>query len=298
MAQSVNQMSKMSQEGARSPRKRGAPDNHETENTPSSPSKRSASDNYREDTIEEVPTIATVAIDTDTTTKPSTSMIPMLGGFAFSKSDFSNYTIKELILDFFMHDLFKSSTWTGNSREKKRCDEVMESISLYIHHVVQSGVLLNYPALSNTYVRKPKDKSLAEADITLMKTRITDRYSQEYTDWHYRLIDLTTLIAHNYLLQFKKVEEDLLDAYNKHNGIEPSSKTRAKKENMSGIEGRLQLLKSYAGLKENRDKAVPRSHIPEIAMRFLDPSMMASISSSSSSSSSSSLNMQDFSSEF
>lgn len=216
--------------------------------------------------------------------------VPTLSGHSFFKKKFQDYSIKQLLLDFYEHDLFNSGTWTDNMRERKRCNDVMDSISAYIERVVSSGEVMKYPSLVKNSARRPQDKCICQDDVNLMRMRVTDKNSSEYNNWWYKLVDITTLIAHNYCLELGRVEQEVLAAYNKHKNIVPV-KGRDKKDNVSGVDGRLTTLKNIAGFKIHgavTTDMLPKHLVPPRAITFLSKSSKAAASSSSSAASSSS----------
>ena len=51
---------------------------------------------------------------------------------AFFKNSFTNYYLKQMILDFYHYNLFSNSSW-GEQREITRCNSVMQSVQKFVN---------------------------------------------------------------------------------------------------------------------------------------------------------------------
>jgi len=190
---------------------------------------------------------------------------------AFFKNSFTNYYLKQMILDFYHYNLFSNSSW-GEQREITRCNSVMQSVQKFINRILQSNKPLVIEKNSSAYVKNAPTELLLDKKILNMKFEVGNRTTQDFVNWLDQISKYSSAISYNYLIELLAVET----AIQKVKGEEAI--VREKKAYVQGIESRIVQITNFCGYNPNRKFSNgPKFAPPSIAITFLNDPISTSI---------------------
>lgn len=131
-----------------------------------------------------------------TVTQPT--VMQLMTSDAWSKDDFSGYTLHSLCNDWFIHVLHKrGNSWSAKVQDTSRCIKIMHYVTEYVSICIKEETVLTPPMFVKNLAKRPSSRTISDQDLKLL-FRTWDnknKNTQEYIEWTRLVFDTTSLIA-------------------------------------------------------------------------------------------------------